>query len=449
MNILATRHTKEDIKKLKEIYKQPLYSPLELTLQLLSILFFHAIGDTLGFRNGKWEFNYGIKKPTPEFTNELIYDFFHLGGVRGIDIKGWKVSDDTILNLSTFNAFIQPYKTLNDLGNNIRTEYIKAIPRLEGRYPGTKTWESLKMLERGVEWSKVPYDSNAIGAGAAMRTTCIGIIYPGKLLRKKLIITSIETSRITHNSATGFLGGLTSALFTAYGIEKIPIARWPIKLIKLLKSKKIDKYLQKSRPNEYTKYLNDSYTFIGKWEKYVSIRYRNNIPIIDDIKIFINPVQRIKYLADNFSNTIGNDFFPGNCGDDATIIAFDSLLQSKGNWEKLILYSILHPGDSDTVGAIASSWYAAFYNPLYPLSNCECGKFIDEFYIDDLEVLEEIMELFYNFFGSKKFLRILNIFRNRKPKTKTKVVINEIKEIDIRMNKYMDHLIDNRLDHSI
>jgi ADP-ribosylglycohydrolase len=42
-------------------------------------------------------------------------------------------------------------------------------------------------------------------------------------------------------------------------------------------------------------------------------------------------------------------------------MAYDSLLDSRGAWEKLIIYSALHFGDSDTVAAIAASWYGTVY----------------------------------------------------------------------------------------
>ena len=43
------------------------------------------------------------------------------------------------------------------------------------------------------------------------------------------------------------------------------------------------------------------------------------------------------------------------------IMAYDALLDCNGNWEKLIVYAILHIGDSDTIGAVAGGLYGAVY----------------------------------------------------------------------------------------
>ena len=100
------------------------------------------------------------------------------------------------------------------------------------------------------------------------------------------------------------------------------------------------------------------------------------------VKNQINPVERIKYLADNYSR--GDIKHPGARADDSVIIAYDSLLASDGNFEKLIVYSILHHGDSDTVGSIAGSWYGTYY-----LDEGIHNKNFEK----ELEVVNEIDEL--------------------------------------------------------
>jgi ADP-ribosylglycohydrolase len=43
------------------------------------------------------------------------------------------------------------------------------------------------------------------------------------------------------------------------------------------------------------------------------------------------------------------------------IMAYDCLLDCDGAWEKLVIYSMLHPGDSDTVGSVAGALYGSVY----------------------------------------------------------------------------------------
>ena len=314
------------------------------------IPFYQSLGDTIGYRNGLWEFKgQGIG---PEYAYEMLSEFISLGGINGLSIVNWLASDDTIMYAQTYTVLTLKLKTLEDFGIKFRESYLRIMDQLKNRAPGVITMRSLQ-IQQNIKWDQLHYDSTAIGAGSAMRTGCIGIIYPGSFNRRKLIALATINSRITHNSAVAILGSITTALFTAYAIERVPIAHWPHKLIRFIKGKKIDAFLSESKPAEYELYKKDRILFLGQWEKYVSFRSRT------DIRFMNNPVQRIKYLSENFSK--GNENFPGSKADDVGIIAYDSVLESGDNLEKLLVYSILHHGDSDTVGSVAFSWFGAYY----------------------------------------------------------------------------------------
>jgi len=74
----------------------------------------HALGDTIGFKNGDWEFNYFKKVITLDVTNELLYEFISLGGINGINLKNWFVSDDTIIHLAMARAILNYNKRVNE-----------------------------------------------------------------------------------------------------------------------------------------------------------------------------------------------------------------------------------------------------------------------------------------------------------------------------------------------
>ena len=82
----------------------------------------HALGDTIGFKNGDWEFNYQNLKFNPVVTLELIFEFISLGGVNGIDLKDWLVSDDTVLHMaiakSLINDNVKFYESKDKLSRN-------------------------------------------------------------------------------------------------------------------------------------------------------------------------------------------------------------------------------------------------------------------------------------------------------------------------------------------
>lgn len=386
-----------------------------------NIIFYQSLGDTIGYNNGKWEFNYGDADVGPEYCNELIYEFISLGGVNDLSIKNWLASDDTVLYMATMTTLtdimindprIDPTAQMNDFGLRIKNAYLETKKLIVNRDPGQTTMNGLEMQET-IEWDKLPYNRKSIGAGSAMRSGCIGIFFPGKYNRDKLIALAVESSRITHNSATAILGSVVAALFTAYALERVAINRWPHKLLKLLKSKMVNNYMEKSRPKEYPLFVQDKVIYIGQWEKYISLLFSGINPRMD-IKFMKNPVQRYEYLAENFSRGCGT---PGGCGDDALIMAYDSLLRSEGVFEKLIVYSILHPGDSDTVGSIAFSWFGALYHS--PRNTSLIGS-----RFEDLEFFDQLFNLQDTNFTTMVHVYYTDIYMNIALKYLKKLVAN-------------------------
>jgi len=370
----------------------------------LVVPFYHSIGDTVGYNNGKWEFNYGNINAKPEYTIEMISEFISMGGILDMSIKNWRASDDTILYMATMNVLAELIEEneidIKEFGLRLRTAYIATIPLIKNRDPGNTTINSLEM-QQSIEWDKLPYNSNAKGNGAVMRAGCIGIFFPGHFIgRRQLIKLAVECSRITHNSAISILGSVAAALFTALALEKKNIETWPHKLLKLLRTTFIDDYVKETRPNDYPFYQRDKPLFVGQFEEYVRFRFYGDKADLS-IKHMKNPVLRYKYLSENFSK---NCDWPGGCADDCIIMAYDALLESQGSFEKIIIYSAIHPGDSDTVGAVALGWFGAYYHS-------RRFELFFEDYFDELEFRQE----FKNFLDANvtKMIPIywLNIYR--------------------------------------
>lgn len=360
-----------------------------------TIPFYQSLGDTIGYYDGKWEFNYGDIHVGPEFINEMLYEFINLGGINDFSVKRLSASDDTVLYLATYAVLKEEFKDVNDFSEKLKKSYLDALPLLENRHPGNTTLRALQR-QKTIEWNEMPYDSKAKGAGAAMRCGCIGIFFVGRMNRRKLISMAIESSRITHNSAIAILSCITVALFTAYSLERVALNLWPHKLIKQLNSEYLEEYMKTSRPSEYEFYKRDKLFYMEQWIKYQNLFFTGTNPKTD-LKFMKNPVLRYKYLADNFSKDCG---IPGSCGDDALIMAYDSFLRCDGNLEKLILYSILHPGDSDTVGSIAFSWFGGYYhspkNELLVEKKFKDLEFYDKIYDFLIESLLKMPKLYFH-----------------------------------------------------
>ena len=349
----------------------------ELLTKFKAVLILHALGDTLGFKNGDWEFNYHDvdKLLTLEYVNELIYEFFALGGVNGIDLKDWKVSDDTFFHIAIGKSLLH-YKKKDSISTNLinitkenLTEEAERIwaekkglyidenqNKIEiNRYIGNTTSNSISKFTDEIDARDLPYDDDAGGNGAAMRSPVIGMCLWRENDRDNLIDYSVISSLITHNNAYGYLGGFNAALFTALAFENVPIKKWPYILIEYLKSDKLKSFLSiKNMDNIY-----DHMMYIRYWQKFIDTKFDNfGEPL--KLKANTNPMHRIRYYNDNFHKDTSSIQI-GSSGFLCMIMAYDALLDCDGYWEKLILYAILHSGDSDTIGAVAGALYGAVY----------------------------------------------------------------------------------------
>lgn len=321
----------------------------------ISTLMLHALGDTIGFKNGEWEFY------TDEFTFfisfEKLCEFIDLGGINKINLNGWRVSDDTLLHMAISRALISPYNSYDQLldttvknflqaKNQMRDDYEKKI----SRYIGRSTLKYLTKIQDGENWKDFKHDPHSVGNGSAMRCHCIGLAYHGEENRDKLINYAIDSSMMTHPNPVGWLGGLSVALFTAFAIEGVHLYLWPHKMLEIIESDKITKRINHQQ----------SYTdFINAWKSYLESRFVEGKPV--KTKSTGNVIQRCVYYNTLFGGKSGTLTLLGFNGHDGVIIAYDCLVDSKNNWEKLVIYSMLNALDSDTIGAIAGGLYGALY----------------------------------------------------------------------------------------
>lgn len=149
------------------------------------------------------------------------------------------------------------------------------------------------------------------------------------------------------------MGGVTTALFTALALEKVPIEEWTFILVDELYSDVLREHLD-------TKNLDKAWDYnqyIKHWKKYIATKFLNKHPIKN--RANSNPMYRIKYYYDNFYKETPSIII-GDSGYLSTIMAYDALLNCDGKWEKLVIYGALHCGDSDTICAIAGGCMGQF-----------------------------------------------------------------------------------------
>jgi ADP-ribosylarginine hydrolase len=61
-------------------------------------------------------------------------------------------------------------------------------------------------------------------------------------------------------------------------------------------------------------------------------------------------------------------------------MAYDALAYAQNRWEPLVVYSMLHAGDSDSVGCIAASWFGACYG----FHNIPSSNYVNNEYKNEL-----------------------------------------------------------------
>lgn len=355
-------------------------------------LYIASFLETFGYFNSKWEFNYGNKIDTINEGNIMNYFFIYhytmLGGIDKIDINTLNSSDDTILLLATCEAVNNGGGELNYINSYLK--YYELLKENK-RSSGNATLSSLEKIRLTKSIKSIEYSTSHGGNGCAIRTAPIGLKYYEDY--DKVCEEALIASLVTHNYPMGYLGGIISALFTAYAINNINPFEWSKNLIKLYKKnffiKLISKYSKKNVEIE----INDYFLW---WEKYNELRlskmkYRN-------LPIFINPKNKfedlLNYTPIKYHNKMRGYENIGMTGLESVIIAYDNLLLStipdnnlnvdinnpEFNWYTLFFNNVFFFGDNDSIGAISGAWYGALLG-------------IDKFPLDKIKELEFYQEL--------------------------------------------------------
>lgn len=349
--------------------------------------------DTIGYFNGKWEFNFANEinnvREGVLMNSIFIQQYEMMGGIENFDLEILSSSDDTILIIGTAHA------VLNGGGEkNYINEYLNRhnLLKEQKRQTGLVVLSSLEKLRTNRSMKAISYSTNHGGNGCAIRTAPIGLKYYQDI--EKTCEEALIASLITHNHPIGYIGGIITALFTAYAVLNINPFEWSIKLIELYKKNFFHKLIRKY--NDYEKLDEEINEYFIYWEKYNELRLskmkHRNLPI------FLNPSYKftdlLKYSNVNYLEKMKGFDKLGASGLESVILAYDNLLLStipdkkmnvdtenpRFSWRTLFYNNVFFFGDNDSVGAISGSWFGALNG-------------IDEFPIEKIKELEFFQEL--------------------------------------------------------
>lgn len=334
----------------------------------INSLIYASSFDVLGFNCSKNEFNYG--QSIKDWKNDcfirfqMIYEFIKSSNFSKIDLDNKLYSDDSIMMKATLRALISIKNNGYNI-NNLQTffieEYIKDYDDLvKSKYAaGNTTLYSLNIIRRSKNINTIKYSNKMGGNGAAMRTTPIGLYFAHDF--DKLIETAYIASIVTHNYVLGYMGGIVSALFTSFAINKYPVYSWLPRLIKMNKDGKFDKYLQ-----------NDKHIFFD----YIQNYYENHFDS-RKLAVFRKSDDRLNEILNYNKIKKGQDYYKiGDNGATVIITAYDILLEASEkdkdidinqlenknpefNLDALIFEGCFNSGDSDTIGIVLGAWVGA------------------------------------------------------------------------------------------
>lgn len=299
-----------------------------------------AAGDALGYRNQLWEYN----QSGPAIHQELQ----ELGGLKNIKVElpDWPVSDDTVLHLATAEA-LATAKDGEELLHEVAFRYVEGMKDMEGRKPGPSSILGISQLRPGTEGGyRIPYNPEATGCGAAMRSMCIGLRYPHPYQLSSLVGVAVETGRMTHSHPVGFLGAVASALFTAYAVQRRPITTWGLGLLE--EACPVAKTFVQATGYAVTETERDWDYFTEKWKWYLDLRALSSGTGPVNWPDNYGPAER-----DEAYKSFSLSGWAGRSGHDAPMIALDALLGAGSDWEELMSRAGFHGGDSDSTAVIA------------------------------------------------------------------------------------------------
>ena len=371
-----------------------------------SAIMLSMLGDIIGFGNGIIEFNNKHIFDNSDiigagdYSLDIVFTFFNDGGFTNHPKKDWSISDDTVMSLCNANALIKHFSSGENLVNCAKREYIQLVcdklrlAKFEKTYGGgLTTIKNLKKLSIGDDWELFEYDESAGGSGGSMRSAIFGVVFWKESDIIHLIESAMNTTRLTHPNAIAFMGSITVALFASYAMNNISINKWPHLMIEMFESKMFNNIIDKFDPKTVALCRRDKITFLSKWSEYCESRFLINTLEYKSSEYNKYPHARTKWY-NNFS-TKGIHIYPGAGGDDSTIIAYDCLVDSKGSWEKVVIYSMLHEGDSDTTGAICGFLYGLVYGTT-EIANIMLNNIGDVEYVKQVKkICKNITKLVY------------------------------------------------------
>ncbi|KAK3511016.1 hypothetical protein QTP70_029032, partial [Hemibagrus guttatus] len=375
-----------------------------------------AVGDSLGYRKGRWE--------SCMSGSQIQKELSELGGLAALklDPENWPLSDGgsdahdhsggpyfsdgrpldqyhhskspVFILTGTRTESRRPgdFWCLEDLYREVVRLFVAATVSLQGRAPDPSTVEACSYLKPDnylLAWH-TPFNEKGSGFGAATKAVCVGMRYWQPERLETLVEVSIEIGRMTHNHPIGFLGSVCTALFASYAVQGKPVVTWGRDLMKVIP--KAEDYCRKTI-RHIAEYQEKWFYFEAKWQFYLQEREieeeGQNKPL------FPNTYDADE--TDKVYKSWSSEGRGGHRGHDAPMIAYDALLAAGSDWSELCKRAMFHGGESSATGLIAG----CLYGLLYGLNQVPPGLYQN---LEKREKLEELGTKLYHMASAEKYI---------------------------------------------
>ena len=109
-----------------------------------------------------------------------------------------------------------------------------------------------------------------------------------------------------------------------------------------------------------TEFMLDKEDYISMWNEYIDEDYNLN-QHKGKYKNMIYPSYRANYLFYKFNDVSSNEFIYGLRANEAILIAYDSLLLSRGVWEKMLIFGMIGISDNSVMGTLCGILFGLEY----------------------------------------------------------------------------------------
>lgn len=315
-----------------------------------------AVGDALGY-------------PIEFMSEEEIFFTYGENGITGYNLNNGvaEISDDTQMTLFTIdglllsdgdeiesirNCYIDWANTqMGEINIGIEgySNLMNVKELFSSREPGRTC---LMAILNGAKGSINNPINNSKGCGGIMRTAPIGLYFKNKSLKETALLAA-KASALTHSHELGYLSSAMFSVIIACIVHyNMNIEESVIKAIEVVKECFVDK-----------EYLNELIEIV---EKALKLSKEN-----------LEELEAIHILGD------------GWVAEETLAIAIYCSLKYSNNFEKGIIASVNHKGDSDSTGAVTGNILGAYL----------CIDRISNDFLKNLEirkVIEDIVEKLYN-----------------------------------------------------